>query len=150
MNKRLRFTELIKKLLECKNRIELADVVKEINEFNKDYFIGETSPEYKKFDTILGLMKVKLKHKYGVDESNNITEDEDDDRSEEFFIYANIIETIESEINGNNLENDLEIENYVLELESLSDEIEENENLSEHERGHLFLLIDDVFEQLNK
>jgi hypothetical protein len=150
MNKRLRFTELIKKLLECKNRIELADVVKEINEFNKDYFIGETSPEYKKFDTILGLMKVKLKHKYGVDESNNITEDEDDDRSEEFFIYANIIETIESEINGNNLENDLEIENYVLELESLSDEIEENENLSEHERGHLFFLIDDVFEQLNK
>jgi hypothetical protein len=150
MNKRLRFTELIKKLLACKNRIELADVVKEINEFNKDYFIGETSPEYKKFDTILGLMKVKLKHKHGVDEPNNITEDEDDDRSEEFFIYANIIETIESEITGSELENGLEIENYVLELESLSDEIEDNDNLSDHEKNHLFFMIDDTFEQLNK
>lgn len=149
MNKRLRFAELIKKLVACKNRIELSDVVKEINEFNKDYFIGETSDEYKKFETILGLMKVKLKHKHGIDESNNITEDEDDDRSEEFFIYANIIESIESEIGDSKLNDEFEIENYILELESLSDEIEENENLSGHEREHLFFLIDDVFEQLN-
>jgi hypothetical protein len=150
MNKRLRFTELVKELLACKNRIELADVVKKINEFNKDYFIGETSDEYKKFETILGLMKVKLKHKHGIDESDNITEDEDDDRSEEFFIFANIIETIESEINMSDFENEGDAENFVFELETLSNEVEENEDLSESEKHHLFFMIDDILEQLNK
>ena len=150
MNKRLRFTELIKKLLACKNRIELSDVVKEINEFNRDYFIGDTSDEYKKFETILGLMKIKLKHKNGVDESIDITEDEDDDRSEEFFIYANIIETIESEINTSDFQEESETQTFMFELETLSDEIEENEDLSDSEKSHLFFMIDDVFEQLNK
>lgn len=149
MNKKLRYTELIKELLACKNRVELSDVVKKINEFNKEYFIGETSDEYKKFETLLGLMKVKLKRNYGVEESNNITEDEDDDRSDEFFTYANIIETIENEINMSDFENEGEMINFVLELESLSDEIEESDVLSDSEKHHLFFMIDDVLELLN-
>ena len=71
MNKRMHYAELIKKLISCENRVQLADVVKEINEFNKNYFIAENSEEFKKFETLLGLMKIKLRHKHGITESKN-------------------------------------------------------------------------------
>ena len=71
MNKRLHYAELIKKLISCENRVQLSDVVKEINEFNKNYFISENSEEFKKFETLLGLMKIKLRHKHGITESKN-------------------------------------------------------------------------------
>lgn len=71
MNKRLHYAELIKKLLSCENRIQLSDVVKEINEFNKNYFITQNSEEFKKFETVIGLMKIKLRHKHGITESKN-------------------------------------------------------------------------------
>ena len=71
MNKRLHYAELIKKLISCENRVQLSDVVKEINEFNKNYFISENSEEFKKFETVLGLMKIKLRHKHGITESKN-------------------------------------------------------------------------------
>ena len=71
MNKRLHYAELIKKLISCENRVQLSDVVKEINEFNKNYFIAENSEEFKKFETLLGLMKIKLRHKHGITESKN-------------------------------------------------------------------------------
>ena len=67
----MHYAELIKKLLSCENRVQLADVVKEINEFNKNYFITQNSEEYKKFETLLGLMKIKLRHKHGITESKN-------------------------------------------------------------------------------
>ena len=71
MNKRLHYAELIKKLISCENRVQLSDVVKEINEFNKNYFISQNSEEFKKFETIIGLMKIKLRHKHGITESKN-------------------------------------------------------------------------------
>ena len=71
MNKRMHYAELIKKLISCENRVQLSDVVKEINEFNKNYFIAENSEEFKKFETLLGLMKIKLRHKHGITESKN-------------------------------------------------------------------------------
>jgi hypothetical protein len=71
MNKRMHYAELIKKLISCENRVQLSDVVKEINEFNKNYFISENSEEFKKFETLLGLMKIKLRHKHGITESKN-------------------------------------------------------------------------------
>lgn len=71
MNKRLHYAELIKKLISCENRVQLSDVVKEINEFNKKYFITPSSEEFKKFETVIGLMKIKLKHKHGITESKN-------------------------------------------------------------------------------
>ena len=71
MNKRLRYAELIKKLISCENRVQLSDVVKEINEFNKNYFIAQNSEEFKKFETVIGLMKIKLRHKHGITESKN-------------------------------------------------------------------------------
>jgi hypothetical protein len=71
MNKRTHYAELIKKLLSCENRVQLADVVKEINEFNKNYFITQNSEEFKKFETVIGLMKIKLRHKHGITESKN-------------------------------------------------------------------------------
>jgi hypothetical protein len=71
MNKRMHYAELIKKLISCENRVQLSDIVKEINEFNKNYFIAENSEEFKKFETLLGLMKIKLRHKHGITESKN-------------------------------------------------------------------------------
>ena len=71
MNKRLHYADLVKKLVSCENRMQLADVVKEINEFNKKYFITPSSEEFKKFETVIGLMKIKLKHKHGLTESKN-------------------------------------------------------------------------------
>ena len=71
MNKRLHYAELIKKLISCENRVQLSDVVKEINEFNKNYFISQNSEEFKKFETIIGLMKIKLRHKHGITETKN-------------------------------------------------------------------------------
>lgn len=67
----MHYAELIKKLISCENRVQLSDVVKEINEFNKNYFISENSEEFKKFETLLGLMKIKLRHKHGITESKN-------------------------------------------------------------------------------
>jgi hypothetical protein len=71
MNKRMHYADLIKKLISCENRVQLSDVVKEINEFNKNYFITQNSEEFKKFETLLGLMKIKLRHKHGITESKN-------------------------------------------------------------------------------
>jgi hypothetical protein len=71
MNKRMHYADLVKKLISCENRVQLADVVKEINEFNKKYFISQNSEEFKKFETVIGLMKIKLKHKHGITESKN-------------------------------------------------------------------------------
>jgi hypothetical protein len=51
--------------------VQLSDIVKEINEFNKNYFITQNSEEFKKFETLLGLMKIKLRHKHGITESKN-------------------------------------------------------------------------------
>ena len=67
----MHYADLIKKLISCENRVQLSDVVKEINEFNKNYFIAENSEEFKKFETLLGLMKIKLRHKHGITESKN-------------------------------------------------------------------------------
>jgi hypothetical protein len=71
MNKRMHYADLVKKLVSCENRVQLSDIVKEINEFNKNYFITQNSEEFKKFETVIGLMKIKLKHKHGITESKN-------------------------------------------------------------------------------
>ena len=71
MNKRLHYTGLVKKLLSCENMMQLFDVIKEINEFNKKYLVTPSSEEFKKFETIIGLMKIKLRHKQGITESKN-------------------------------------------------------------------------------
>jgi hypothetical protein len=71
MNKRMHYADLIKKLVSCENRVQLVDVIKEINEFNKKYLINQNSEEFKKFETLISLMKIKLKHKHGITESKN-------------------------------------------------------------------------------
>ena len=71
MNKRLQYADIVKKLVSCENRMQLSDTVKEINEFNKKYSITPSSEEFKKFETVIGLMKIKLKHKHGITESKN-------------------------------------------------------------------------------
>lgn len=94
MNKRLHYAELIKKLISCENRVQLSDVVKEINEFNKNYFIAQNSEEFKKFETVLGLMKIKLRHKHGITESKNYIISENQLK---FIVENSKMETLVSE-----------------------------------------------------
>jgi len=65
------YSVFVKKVLDCKNLLELREVVGKINEFNKTNSIRSTSDDFKKLETIVGLMKIKLRSKQGVDESRN-------------------------------------------------------------------------------
>jgi hypothetical protein len=69
MNKRLEYLSLIKKLISCESREQLSDIIKEINEFNKEYSITSTSEEFKKFEIAIGVMRVKLKRKHDIAEN---------------------------------------------------------------------------------
>ena len=65
------YSVFVKKVLDSKNLLELREVVGKINEFNKTNSIRSTSDDFKKLETIVGLMKIKLRSKQGVDESKN-------------------------------------------------------------------------------
>jgi hypothetical protein len=69
MNKRLEYSSLIKKLISCESREQLSDTIKEINEFNKKYSITPRSEEFKKFEIVIGIMRVKLKRKHNIIEN---------------------------------------------------------------------------------
>jgi hypothetical protein len=69
MNKRLEYSYLIKKLISCESREQLSDIIKEINEFNKKYSITSRSEEFKKFEIVIGVMRVKLKRKHDIIEN---------------------------------------------------------------------------------
>ena len=69
MNKRQEYTSLVKKLVSCETREQLSDTIKEINEFNKEYSITPRSEEFKKFEIVIGLMKIKLKRNHDITES---------------------------------------------------------------------------------
>ena len=69
MNKRLEYSSLIKKLISCESREQLSDIIKEINEFNKKYSITSRSEEFKKFEIVIGVMRVKLKRKHDIIEN---------------------------------------------------------------------------------
>jgi len=58
-----------KRVLDCKNLLELKEVVKDINEFNKKNSIRSSSEDFQRLETYVGLMKIKLKNKMGVYES---------------------------------------------------------------------------------
>ena len=60
-----------KNVLDCKNLLELREIVGKINEFNKFNSIRASSEDFKKLETIVGLMKIKLRNKQGVFESKN-------------------------------------------------------------------------------
>lgn len=69
MNKKIEYLSLIKKLISCESREQLSDTIKEINEFNKEYSITTRSEEFKKFETVIGIMRVKLKRKHDIVEN---------------------------------------------------------------------------------
>jgi hypothetical protein len=73
--------------------MQLSDTVKEINEFNKKYFITPSSEEFKKFETVIGLMKIKLKHKHGITESKNYIISENQLK---FIVESNKVNTLVS------------------------------------------------------
>ena len=65
------YSVFAKKVLECKNLLELREIVGKINDFNKNNSIRSSSDDFKKLETIVGLMKIKLRNKQGVNESKN-------------------------------------------------------------------------------
>jgi hypothetical protein len=65
------YSVFIKKVLECKNLLELREIVGKINDFNKTNSVRSSSDDFKKLETLVGLMKIKLKNKQGVNESKN-------------------------------------------------------------------------------
>jgi hypothetical protein len=65
------YSIFVKKVLECKNLLELREIVGKINDFNKINSIRSSSDDFKKLETIVGLMKIKLRNKQGVNESKN-------------------------------------------------------------------------------
>lgn len=65
------YSVFAKKVLDCTNLFELREVVGKINEFNKLNSIRASSDDFKKLETIVGLMKIKLRNKQGVYESKN-------------------------------------------------------------------------------
>ena len=65
------YSIFVKKVLECKNLLELREIVGKINDFNKTNSIRSSSDDFKKLETIVGLMKIKLRNKQGVNESKN-------------------------------------------------------------------------------
>ena len=69
MNKRQEYTSLVKKLVSCETREQLSDTIKEINKFNKEYSITPRSEEFKKFEIVIGLMRIKLKRKHDMTEN---------------------------------------------------------------------------------
>ncbi len=75
------YNNFARKILGCKNLFELKDVVKEINEFNKKNSIRSSSEDFKRLETYLGLMKIKLRNKHGVYETKTpLTEQYSPDR----------------------------------------------------------------------
>ena len=60
MNKKLEYSSL---------REQLSGTIKEINEFNKKYSITPRSEEFKKFEIVIGVMRIKLKRKHDIIEN---------------------------------------------------------------------------------
>ena len=87
MNKKLEYSSLIKKLISCESREQLSDTIKEINEFNKEYSITSRSEEFKKFEIVIGIMRVKLKRKYDIAE--NIIE-----QDKKVIIFCNFTDSL--------------------------------------------------------
>jgi hypothetical protein len=65
------YSIFVKKVLGCKNLLELREIVGKINDFNKINSIRSSSDDFKKLETIVGLMKIKLRNKQGVNESKD-------------------------------------------------------------------------------
>lgn len=59
-----------KNVLECKNLYELKEVVKKINQFNKENSIRSSSDDFRRLETYVALMKIKLRSKQGINESS--------------------------------------------------------------------------------
>jgi hypothetical protein len=78
MMKNPQYSIFAKKVLDCKNLFELREVVGKINEFNKTNSIRASSDDFKKLETIVGLMKIKLRNKQGTNESKTfmVTEEQ--------------------------------------------------------------------------
>ncbi len=78
MMKTPQYSIFAKKVLDCKNLYELREVVGKINEYNKTNSVRASSDDFKKLETIVGLMKIKLRNKQGTNESKTfmVTEEQ--------------------------------------------------------------------------
>lgn len=73
MNKRIEYALLIKQITSCENLQNLQDVIPFVNDFIRKYQLRSDSQEYKKLETVISLMKIKLKHNFNT--LKNLDED---------------------------------------------------------------------------
>ena len=95
MNKRQTFNDLLMKITSCNTQHELKEIIKDINHFIEDYSIYGDSNEYKKLNNSVGIMKMKLKRDFKIEESiiSTITEDVDiSGYSDEDFLEVFVME----------------------------------------------------------
>ena len=95
MNKRQTFNDLLKKITSCNTQHELKGIVKDINRFIEEYSIDEDSNEHKKLKNSIGIMRMKLKRDFNMEEStmDTITEDVDmSGYSDEDFLEVFVME----------------------------------------------------------
>lgn len=64
MNKRIEYALLIKQITSCENLRNLQDAIPIVNDFIQKYQLRSDSQEYKKLETVISLMKIKLKHNF--------------------------------------------------------------------------------------
>jgi hypothetical protein len=107
MNKRLEYSSLIKKLISCESREQLSDIIKEINEFNKKYSITTRSEEFKKFEIVIGVMRIKLKRKHDIVENQSRGQKQNKKTNMKIVITERQHKVLKDFINDETLEEDL-------------------------------------------
>jgi hypothetical protein len=107
MNKKLEYSSLIKKLISCESREQLSDIIKEINEFNKKYSITSRSEEFKKFEIVIGVMRVKLKRKHDIIENQLRGQKQNNKTNMKIVITERQHKVLKDYINNETLDEDL-------------------------------------------
>ena len=60
---RKQYIQLLNTIIDSKDRQELNNNIRLANEFIRENNLSPDTPEFKKIDTVVGLMKVKIKNK---------------------------------------------------------------------------------------
>lgn len=70
MNPNEEYKDLVSKIISCKNKLELKDVISEINKFIVRYNLPEQSKSFQKLKNLVGMVKKRIKGD-SIDESEN-------------------------------------------------------------------------------
>jgi hypothetical protein len=66
-DKKIEYSMLIKQITSCSNLLELQDIVPVVNSFLRKYKLNSSTEEFKKLETVISLMRIKLKHNFNIE-----------------------------------------------------------------------------------